>query len=218
MKFKKHMISESKQIDDMLDFIVKNKKHLDYEHLLEPVWTSVAQKKFQAETGFYPQIQYGNFSISDLGWEYKGGRNADYDKALADFMKFQEGSATSPKEMKETTEFKNLLEFVNWKSGDKITGVKDYQLGSFFRFLRYVMFGKLDKNLAQGNAIEDTLRVKEGFMNAVPDMFPFTKIPELKNIQLKRFKNGALQIKGLGGKERDEIMRILKLTSRYYSN
>ena len=215
------IINESKAIDDMLDWIVKNRKYVDYEHQLEPVWESAVQKKFQDETGFYPKIQYGEFAISDLGWTYKAGRGnyaTAYDRALADFKQFQEGSATSPKEMKETTEFKNLLEFVQLKSGDKITGIRDYMLGSFFRFLRYVMFGKLDKDLRQGNAIEDTLRVKEGFMNAVPDAFPFTKMPDLKNIQIKRFKNGALQIKGLGSRERDEFMRILKLTSRHYRN
>jgi len=216
MKFRKHILNEGgSEINDMLNFIVKNKQHLNYTHLLEPVWDSVAQKKFEAETGFYPDIRYGNFAIGKLGWEFKGGRNKNYDGALADFKKFQEGSATSPKEMKEKTSFTDLLEFAKWKTGNKIIGIAGHNLGSFFRFLRYVMFGRLDTNLAQGNAIEDTLRVKSGMMNAVPGSFPFTKIPDLKNIQLKKFMNGALQIKGMSSRDVEEAQRIFKLTCRY---
>jgi hypothetical protein len=214
MKFKKYtMINEGKEIDDMLSFIVKNRKYINYEHNLREVWIEVAKRKFKSELGFYPEIQYGNFSIPDIGWELKG--NYDYDKAVADFKKFQEGSAQSPKEMKEKTEFKHILEFAQWKSGNKITGIADYNLGGFFRFLRYVMFGRLDQNLKQGNEIVDTLRVKSGIMNAVPSAFPYTKLPDLKNIELKKFQNGAMQIKGMSNKDIAEAQRIMKLCSRY---
>ena len=77
------------------------------------------------------------------------------------------------------------------------------------------MFGRLDQNLEQGNAIMDTLRVRSGITNAVPSAFPYTKMPDLKNIELKRFQNGAMQIKGMSNKDIAEAQRIFKICSRY---
>ncbi len=213
MKLKRHMLNESKMtVKEMLNFLIQNQQYVpDYK--LADIWESVARDKFKKDTGFYPTTSRYTWQISDLGWELKDTNNMNYEEILKDFKQFQGKSSDSPQEQMEKTQFTDLLRYAKW-DGKNFTGISDYNLNTLVRFLRYIVYGKLDNNLAQANDIIDKLRPTEGFVRAVND-FRNVKMPEVGNITMSRLKNGKIIIKGLNKRQIDHIHKIIGMVGRF---
>lgn len=216
MKLKKYILNEAtKNMNSMLDFIMKNRNFIQYDHQVEELWQSVATAKFKKDTGFYPTISRWEWKIADLGWELKNTDKMNYEDILKDFQNFSSKTSDSPQEMTEKSAFTSLLQYARWDGRGTITGISDYDLNSLIRFLRYVIYGKLDKNLAEANKIiDDYLRPKEGVFRGVND-FKNVKLPEVGNIDMTRFKNGKIVIKGLNSRQLAHITKIIEMVSKF---
>ncbi len=213
MKFKDYALNEASSVKDKLDFIVKNQAGLnDWD--VEDLWLTVARDKFKKETGFYPTATRYKWEISDLGWELKDTDKMSYDDIVKAFKQFQGASADSPQEMEEKTAFTHLLQYAEWDGKGTFKRIANHDLNSLFRFLRYIVYGKLDQNLKQANDIIDRMRPTEGFYRGVDD-FKNEKFPEIGNITMTRYKNGKIAIKGLKKKDQDHITKIVNMVSKY---
>lgn len=217
MKLKRFMINEStKNVNTMLDFIMKNKNFIDYDFQVEDLWQKVAVAKFKKETGFYPTVSRYEWKIADLGWELKNTDKMNFEDILKDFKDFSAKTPDSPQEMAEKTAFTHLLQYARWDGKGTFVNIKDYELNSLIRFLRYIVYNKLDRDLAEANKIIDEyLRPKEGVVRAVVD-FKNVKLPEVGNIVMTRFKNGKIIIKGLNKKQQDHITKIVEMVSKLH--
>ena len=213
MRFKRAMLNEAnKSVKEMLNFLIQNSQYIsDYQ--LAEVWESVARDKFKKDTGFYPTTSRYKWGISQLGWEIDHTDNMDYDQILSNFKEFQGKTTDSPQEQKEKTEFTSLLQYAKW-DGKNFTNISEHNLNTLIRFLRYIVYGKLDNNLAQANEIMDRLRPSEGAFRGVND-FRNEKFPDIGNITMSRLKNGKIIIKGLNRKNSEHISKIIGMVNKY---
>ena len=106
MKLKKYILNEAtKNMNSMLDFIMKNKNFIQYDHQVEELWQSVATAKFKKDTGFYPTISRWEWKIADLGWELKNTDKMNYEDILKDLREGEEFLVLgAPKEANEQFE------------------------------------------------------------------------------------------------------------------
>lgn len=215
MKLKRFMINEAtKNLNSMLDFIVKNKGFI-HEYQVEEVWQNVARDKFKKDTGFYPTISKWEWKIPDLGWELKNTDKMNYEYILKNFKEFKQSTPDSPQEMMEKTSFTSLLQYARWDGKGTFTNIREYDLNTLIWFLRYIVYGKLDRDLADANKILDMyLRPQEGVIRSVND-FKNVKLPEVGNIVMTRFKNGKIIIKGLNSRQLAHITKIVEMVSKF---
>lgn len=216
MDFKKFLLTEgTKNIDSMLKFIMANRKFIEYEHYVEELWQTVATAKFKKDTGFYPTAGRYDWKIPNLGWELKNTDKMNYEDILKNFQEFAKVSADSPQEQTEKAEFTSVLQYARWDGKANMTGIRDYDLNSLVRFLRYIAYNKIDKNLKEANDVIDKyLRPQEGFDRSVKD-FRNVKLPEVGNIVMSRLKNGKIIIKGFNSKQISNMTRIIDMVSKF---
>jgi hypothetical protein len=204
---KRYLTESKRSVKGMLNFISKNQNFI-HDYQLSEIWENVAKEKFQKDTGFYPTTSRYKWQIPTLAWELEHTDNMSYEDILNDFKKFQGKSSFSPQEQIEKTSFTSLLQYAKW-DGKNLTGIGSYDMNSLLRFLRYIVYNKLDKNLAEANKIMDDMgwSYSSDFRNE--------KLQDVGGITMSKLKNGKIIIKGLNRKQIDNINRISGMTNKW---
>jgi hypothetical protein len=199
--------------ENHLKYLLDNSKYIDrglIEDLIKRVNHEFLHKEYHVYVEVKDELIYGTKIKLNL-------RELNQDKLIAEVK------------AKLSDIFGDFLTFLEYKDHGSLfnyyffrhvgNGVfhctKEYYESNFFYLLRYIFNKHFDEDYAEAHRIIDTyVRTDIGGFKNIPETYDIT-IAELNNINIKRFKNGKIIIKGLTKEQLSEIDRIASIAEKY---
>lgn len=198
--------SQGPSLAEKAKFIFENSSYTSDYDLDEPYVKTMA-KKLEAETGVYLGYGRKNLENSSLGLVIKYPHRFTYDQLKAEYERFVGKQGFSGNELWEKDFFKIIWDWYYTSiTGKNQIKTGDHGLSMIVALLYYVVTGKQMKDMKIPNEIMDA----NGWSySSIFKNHKMTGFKGAEKLNLTRFKNGKITIKGLSAQQWKDFERII---------